>query len=190
MFRNLTTVLSATALSLAIGCSKGEFKDSSPTGSKSETEAEFKELSPTGSGFKVLMPGTPKEMTPVTATGIQMKTYVARDKDGRYIVTYADMPIPDNESSAQVQSRLDDCRDGQVGSYPGGQLASESQIKLSGKYPGRDIRVVEPSKQRYTRSHFFIVNKRLYEIIAIGAQSWVDSAETNAFLDSFALVAR
>ena len=171
MFRTLTTVLSLTVLSLAIGCSR----------------AEFKEFSPPGSGFKVQMPGTPKDQS-TTAAGIQMKAFVTEERNGAYFVSYADLPIPPNESPAQIQTRLDGSRDGSLSNI-GGKLASESKIQLSGKYPGRDIRAEVPSKKMFAREQVFIVDRRLYSLIALGTQSWVNSAESNKFFDSFALLA-
>jgi hypothetical protein len=169
MFQNLKFVSSVSVLSLALGCAK----------------AEFKEFSPPGGGFKVQMPGTPKDQTQTTA-GIQMNIFATEDRNGAYIVSYADMPVPGNESPAQIQTRLDGSRDGQLANM-GAKLVSESKIQLGGKYPGRDIRADVPSKQVNARTQIFIVDRRLYQLVALGAQSWVDSAETTKFFDSFAL---
>ena len=172
MFRTLPTVLSMTVLSLAMGCSR----------------AEFKEFSPPGSGFKVQMPGTPKDQS-TTAAGMQMKAFTTEERNGAYFVSYADLPIPANESPDQIQSRLDGSREGALHNM-GGKLTSESKIQLSGKYPGRDIRAEVPGKQMYARVQVFLAERRLYSLIALGTQSWVNSAESNKFFDSFALTAK
>jgi hypothetical protein len=169
MFRKLTTVLLATVLPLAIGCSK----------------PEFKEFSPSGGGFKVLMPGTPKEERS-SPGGIPMTTYTSDERNGGYAIICGDLPIPDNESPAQIQTRLDGSRDGGLKNM-GGKFISESQIQLGGKYPGRDVRADVPSKQAYARLQIFLVHKRLYSILAMGTQSWVNSADTDKFFNSFAL---
>ncbi len=172
MFRNPTIVLLVSVFSLAIGCSK----------------PEFKEFSPSGGGFTVQMPGTPVEQKS-SPGGIPMTTYSSDERSGGYAVIYADVPIADNESPAKIQTRLDGSRDGGLKNM-GGKFISESQIQLGGKYPGRDIRADVPSKQAYARLQIFLVHKRLYSILAMGAKSWVDSPETNKFFDSFALTAK
>ena len=173
MFRNLTTVIAMTVLSLASGRSQA---------------AEFKEFSPAGVGFKVQMPGTPKEKE-VTAAGVQAKMFIAEEKDGAYVISYADIPIPGNESPAQVQTRLDGARDGQLRNM-GGKLVSESKIQLGGQYPGRNIYVDVPGKQMYAHTQIFLVDKRLYQVLAIGTKSWVKSADAKKFFKSFALTAK
>ena len=113
-------------------------------------KADFKEFSPAGSGFKVQMPGTPKEQTQ-TAVGIPVAIFSAEDPNGAYIVSYADLPIPGNESPDQIEKRLDGSRDGQLAHMGGSKLVSESKIQLGGKYPGRDIR--GPAQQAMEGPH-------------------------------------
>ena len=92
-----------------------------------------------------------------------------RISNGAYVVSYADMPIPGNEPPAKVRWWLDGSRDGQLGNM-GGKLVSELRIQLGGKYPGRDIRADIPGKQMYAHTQIFIVDKRLYQIMAIGVR--------------------
>ena len=121
------------------------------------------------------MPGTPKEEKK-TAERVQVSAYVAEERNGAYIVSYAEhRPTPAKESPAQVQTRLDGSRDGQLHGM-GGKLVSESQILLGGKYPGRDIRAEIPGKQLNARTQIFIVDKRLYQLVALGTPAWVKSA--------------
>jgi len=115
--------------------------------------------------------------------------FYTSDRNGSYGVSYADLPIPDNESPLEVQSHLDGFRDGHLADI-GGKLVSESRIQLNGKYPGRDIHAAVPSGQAYAHSQVFIVNKRLYVVLVVGVESWVDSSETKKFLDSFALISK
>ena len=121
-------------------------------------------------GFKVQMPGTPKEQ-------MSMRAECRRSRfppriDGAYVVSYADMPIPGNESPAMVQHRLDGSRDGQLANM-GGKLVSESKIQLGGKYPGRDIRADIPGKKMYAHTQIFIVDNRLYQLWPLaGSPGW------------------
>ena len=115
--------------------------------------------------------------------------YITEERNTSYVVGYSDLPIPDKEPPAQVQVRLDASRDGQLANKDA-KLVSESKIQLGGRYPGRDIYADLPGKQMYARTQIFLVDKRLYEIMAVGTQSWVKSAETSKFFDSFALTAK
>jgi hypothetical protein len=74
---------------------------------------EFKEFKSAGGGFKVLMPGTPKEQTQNTPGGV-LKMLILEERNGAYMAGYADTPIPPNEPEAKTQVRLDGARDGAV----------------------------------------------------------------------------
>jgi hypothetical protein len=148
-------------------------------------KAEFKEFASADGRFKVQMPGTPKEQTQ-TAAGVTMKIYTLEEKDGAYAVSFADMPIPAGESEAQLQARLDGSRDGMLRNT-GGILTSESKINLSGKYPGREVQADIASKKGILRARFYLVDRRLYQVVVTGTKPWATSANATKFLDSLVL---
>jgi hypothetical protein len=148
-------------------------------------KVEFKEFSSPEGRFKVEFPGTPKK-TNQQAAGIKMTTYTVEEKNGAYVVAFADAPIPSGETEAQLRKRLDGARDGMVGNV-GGKLTSESDLTLKDKYPGREVKADIPSKKGALRARVYIVDGRLYQVMVIGTSSWITSAEATRFLDSFAL---
>ena len=170
MMRSGTLWAMACGLLLVSGCGK----------------AEFKEFASADGRFKVQMPGTPQEKTE-TVAGATMKIYTLREKDGAYVVGFLDLPIPSGESEAQLQARLDGSRDGAVRGV-GGTLTSESNITLSGKYPGREVQADIPSKKGVLRARIYFVDQRLYQMIVTGTKPWATSADATKFLDSLVLM--
>jgi len=145
---------------------------------------ELKEFKSPAGGFKVLMPGNPKEQTQNTAAG-QFKMYSVEERNGAYMAGFADTPIPPNEPEAKTQIRLDGARDGAVGNIKG-TLVREAKIQLSGN-PGREIEANLPQNKGIVRARFYIVGSRMYQIMVVGTKSFAGSSDATKFLDSFAL---
>ncbi len=169
MTRALSVALIASAVALLGGCGKAEFKPYS--------SAEGK--------FSCEFPGSPKEETQ-SAAGVPMKMIGIDGGNVAYAVTYADMPIPANESADGIQDRLDGVRDGMLSSL-GGKLKSESRIELDGKHPGREIRADLPEGKGTVRARVFFVGTRLYQVMVIGEKGFAESADTLRFLNSLKL---
>jgi hypothetical protein len=146
---------------------------------------EFKEFKSADGGFKVLMPGTPKEKTQATPGG-ELKMYLVEERNGAYMAGFANTPIPPNESEAQTQNRLDGARDGAVRNI-NGTLVKDTKIKLAGKEPGREIEANLPQNKGIIRARFYIVGSRMYQVMVVGTKSFAGSADATKFLDSFAL---
>ena len=139
-----------------------------------------------GGKYKVLMPGTPKTQTQ-PAAGMTMHVQSYEEGDGAFMVAYVDTPIPENESEAQIQSRLDGSRDGALGNISG-KLVSESQIKLAEKYHGREFRGDIPKLKGVVVARVYLVGSRLYQVMAVGKPSWVDRDVIKKCIASFELV--
>jgi hypothetical protein len=120
------------------------------------------------------------------AAGIAMTTFMIEDRNGGYMIAFADMPISGNEPEQQLQMRLDGSRDGALGNVKG-SLTKESRITLAGTFPGRDIEGTVPQMKGALHARIFIVGRRLYQLLVIGTPSWVNSSDATKFLDSFAL---
>ena len=114
---------------------------------------EFKEFKSPAGGFKVLMPGNPKEQTQNTPGGA-LKMYAVEERNGAYMAGFVDTPIPPNEPEAKTQQRLDGARDGAVGNIKG-TLVRESKIQLAGKNPGREIEANLPQNKGIVRARFY-----------------------------------
>ena len=146
--------------------------------------AQFQEVAPPGAGFTVQMPGTPKEQSQAAA-GTMMKIHSVESRNGAYMLTHADLPIPANESPAQVQTRLDGSRDGAIGNMQG-RLTGEEKITL-GKYPGRDVRFDIPAEKGSGRARIYLVGSKLIMVMAIGERNFAGSADAAKFIESVQL---
>jgi hypothetical protein len=148
-------------------------------------KSEFKEFSPPNQGFKVQMPGKPKERTE-NLGGTKLTMYVIEQRNGAYMVGGVDLPIGEGESEEMIQERLNGSRDGALKNV-GGTLISEKKITLSGKYPGREFSAKIPNKNGEIRTKIFVVGRRLYQMVVVGTPSWANSADATKFLNSFEL---
>jgi hypothetical protein len=151
----------------------------------SQREGELNHFQSAEGRFSVLLPGTPKKQN-LSVSGISTTAYTIDEKDGAYVVVFADLPISAHESAQQTQLRLDGARDGMLRSTSA-RLTSESPLLLAGKYPGREINADLPERKGILRARLYIVGQRLYQILAAGGSTWAQSSQANQFLDSLAV---
>jgi hypothetical protein len=142
--------------------------------------------------FSIRFPGKPNEKQQNSPLGVQMNTFMTESPDGAYLVSVADMPIPDNETPAQVQARLDGAREGAVRNV-NATLESSSAITLQEKYPGRELTAKLPpqpngTKDGILRARVFLAGKRLYQVLVVGKASFVNGANSDEFLNSFKIL--
>jgi hypothetical protein len=142
---------------------------------------EMKEFSSKEGRFKVLLSGTPKEISQ-TVRDMTVRMYVVAQKDGVYLVSYNDMPAIALRGGPDAI--LDGARDGAVGNLKA-KLTTSSKITLARKHPGREFSADLPDKKGSIRSRVYLVGDRMYQTQVIGTSSLVDSADTSKFLDSF-----
>lgn len=154
-------------------------------------KVEFKEFQSKEGRFKVLIPGTPKELERSTA-GIRTKMYVIEIKNnGAYMAAYADKPGTKDAKDDVIEKVLKASRDGVISNF-NGKLLKDSSIKLNDKYPGRDFEVElefpDDKSKRLARLRIYLVDGRLYQVHVLGTKEFVTSDEATKFLDSFALI--
>jgi hypothetical protein len=135
---------------------------------------------------KVLLPGKPDESTQKLSSGPGMKTYTAKLKDGVLVLGMLDVPESLSETEQQIKARLDAGRDQGVLSCKG-KLQSESPIKLSDKYAGRELLIELPGGKEMLRSRYFLVEGRMVLLMVIGEPQFTKSALSAKFLDSLAV---
>jgi hypothetical protein len=135
--------------------------------------------------FAAKFPGKPQEQKQTTA-GVALTMFAIESKDGVHGVAVSDMPLPDGETAAQIQDRLDGARDGAVRNV-GGTLTSSSQITIGKqKHPGREFNAtVTMPKEGQIRARVYLVGKRFYQVMVMGTNDFATSKEATAFLDSF-----
>jgi hypothetical protein len=151
----------------------------------SQRAAELTTFQSAEGRFSILMPGTPQKQN-LSVSGISTTAYAIEEKDGGYVVVFADLPIPARESAQQTQQRLDGARDGMLRNI-NAQLTSETPLLLAGKYPGREINADLPEQQGILRSRIYIVGQRLYQVMVVGKATWARSSLASQFLDSLAV---
>jgi len=135
--------------------------------------------------FTAKFPGTPKEQTQ-EAAGVTLRMFALEEKAGAYMVAYADMPIPGNETAKETEARLDGSRDGMVKNM-GGKLTEEKKATL-GKHPSREIFADLPAlPDGKVRARVFIVGTRLYQVMVVGTKEFFEAKGAVAFLDSLEL---
>jgi serine/threonine protein kinase len=149
----------------------------------------WKEIRSRVGRFVVWMPGLPKETTStVQSKGgpVEQHTYFLRETDrlGSYAVVYAEYP---GLTFGQGDRALDAARDGGLAPIKA-RLTGEKKIKL-GTFPGREIDADLPG-QRGLRLRFrlYLVEQRLYQLLAIGGAEFCAGPDVQQFLDSFRLI--
>src|SRR5262245_31107542 len=116
--------------------------------------AEPKEISSTEGGFKVKMPGPPKESTVDTKVG-PLVTYTVEAPDGNaYGLQWVDIKKDPPKDLEEQKKRLEQARDGAVGSVMG-KVVADKEIKLEDKHPGRDFTAEVPASKTLLRSRVF-----------------------------------
>ena len=145
------------------------------------------DFSPKGGKFTIKVPTKPKEQTQDVDTAVGPITLhlftVPAGKDGAYLVAYADLP-----EDALDPDNLDESFDGLEKGFIKGakwkQLSSK-KIKLQKKYPGREITFSVPQLKAKGKARFFVVQTRLYQIVAVGTEEFMEGEDIDFFFDSF-----
>jgi hypothetical protein len=135
--------------------------------------------------FRVMLPGTPREQTQRVA-GITMKMFMVEQGGGAYMAAFADVPIRSDEPEWQTQQRLNGARDGALRNVQG-VLVREGRIRLHGREPGREIEANLPNQRGVLRARFYIVGRRMYQVMVVGNRQWVSSGDADRFLNSLSL---
>lgn len=148
--------------------------------------SSWRKFEPKDGNFTVLLPAAPKEtkqqLKLVDATA-EVTVYVCEAPgDGAYVVSVT--AFPDQELQGGVEQRLRNARDGAVQSSKG-KLFHERKIALAG-HPGKEL-WIETGEESLIHTRLFAVKQRLYQTMAIGPKKFVETKETEAFLNSFKL---
>ena len=149
-------------------------------------EDKFKPFTSKEGKFTVLMPGAPKEHKQVVkAAGMDIATtlYVSEiDPTRAVIVSYNDFPAQ-NFNAAIADKVLDAAANG-VNAKAKGTVLSTKKIAL-GKHPGREVQIKLPEDKGLLKVDIYLVGNRLYQILAIGPESFVRSPQLDRYYKSF-----
>lgn len=149
----------------------------------------WEEFTSTEGAFSVLMPKKPSRETQTVDTSlgpIEIQFFSAELADTVYMVAYSDYPAAFVAQSNPVVI-LDGARDGAVANVKG-KLVSEHVIFIGGN-TGRELRIEIPDAKMTAVSRIFLVNNRLYQVMALMPAERFSSDEITTYLDSFALTA-
>jgi hypothetical protein len=153
--------------------------------SSSQPPSEFK--SETG-GFSIATPYSLKETTQSvdTAAG-KVETHMFRAEQGQeaWVVAYSELPVEIVQAS-DPRGMLEASRDGAVANI-NGELVSDAPISLN-EYPGREF--TASAQGLSLRARMFLVENRLYQIMAVVPKDKENSKEIDDFLQSFQLTGK
>jgi hypothetical protein len=171
---NLRTVTVGTIVFLGLGFEQAHGQ---------QKWSEFKSQS---GGFKVLMPGTPKEqkvkIPGPNGTKIDQTVFMV---DGGSVAHLVAFQVNTAEAD-NVTKALQAVRDGVAQNFKGKVLESKD-VKLAGKYPGLEFQVEVPQFKAVYRSRVYFVGKSFYQVTVLGPMDVVTSQDSDRYLDSFAL---
>lgn len=145
---------------------------------------EWKPVAPKDAGFRVSLPAQPEEnkQTIKAAQGsITIRSFTLAVKDGTYAVgvtEHAEAAVP----AGQDQARLDQARDGAV-QHAKGRLRGETKITVEGR-SGREILITTETGQSL-KIRLIADRNRLYQVMAVGGNRFLESPEATRFLESF-----
>lgn len=136
--------------------------------------------------FKVQFGAVPT-VTERTVGGMRSVAYTVEGPNGDRSVTVTELPVKGDEPPEFVPWALDSFKNDLIRAARGQEESSASHI-LAGKYPGREFSAhVSQASEGRMRARIWVVGAKLYQVMAIGTESYVDADETTAFLNSFQL---
>lgn len=154
------------------------------TGFMQKDFSELKEFKSPDNSFTIMLPKDIKEekQTVNTQLGpIEYLSYNAKAKYQEFVVAYSDYP-DSLVAVSDPKTSLDGARDGAVRNIQG-TLLSETIIDMNG-YPGRELRIEGPQKIILI-SRIYLVEKRLYQIMAVSKPDHSFDKKINEVLNSF-----
>jgi hypothetical protein len=171
--------------------------------------SEWRELEVSEGAFSVLMRGEPHYVRQAleTPAGKMIAHLYSSDRpDAYYAVGYADYPLALVVGTPPEQL-FNSVRDTWVRRINGKLSSSDGTLKLAGKYPGvefmaegtstRDNKAAGPdadakagSRDTYVQARLYLVDQRLYQLVATGRKNEVPQGVVNRFLNSFKLIAQ
>ena len=124
----------------------------------------------------LLLPGKPTE---------KKDSLQVVDKQGVYMVYFADSPAMAKADAATIKQEFDKARDALVESLKG-KLLSEKEVKLD-KHKGREVQI-EAAMGNVCRTRLYQVGERYYQIILTAPRDVATSREADKFFGSFKVV--
>jgi hypothetical protein len=155
-------------------------------------KSEWRPLEVSEAGFRVLMRGQPgyaKQDVNTPAGRMTAHLYSSDRPSSYYAVGYSDYPLAlvVGENPAKI---FEGVRDTWVRRIGGRLVAPDSKLTLAGGYSGLEFTAEGKNRgsDAFVQARLFLVDQRLYQVIAMGRKNEVPQGEMNRFLNSFQLV--
>jgi hypothetical protein len=155
---------------------------------KTIAESEWKDLE-APNRFKVSLPGTPKrESQP--AAGLEMIIYnVEYNRDTAFMVSYSEGDLPPERRNVGSEVLLNDSCDGMVRKVqPEGGVEKERESIKLGAIPGKQVVIDFPKKNGRMIARCYVLEHRLYIILAIGKGYSLDHDNVKRLFCSFEIL--
>ena len=155
------------------------------------SRSEWQELAVADGGFAVLMRGQPEYLRQQLATPagkMSAHLYSSDRPDAYYAVGFSDYPLalvhagsPDEIFAGVRETWIKRIQ---------AKSSTTSPLKLAGKYPGLRFTAEGTFKDAgtFVEGRLYLVDQRLYQVIAMGRKSELSQGVVNRFLDSFKLI--
>ena len=155
------------------------------------SRSEWQELAVPDGGFAILMRGAPHyvpQQFNTPAGKLSAHLYSSDRPDAYFAVGYTDYPLALAVTSAP-EKVFEGARDTWVKRIDG-RLTSTTPLKLENKHPGMQFTATGKYQERdvLVEGRLFLVDQRLYQIIAMSRQGEVAQGVVNRYFESFRMI--
>ncbi|MGZ8201893.1 MAG: hypothetical protein ACXWUB_01470 [Burkholderiales bacterium] len=166
------------AVSLLIGCT--------------QSQSEWQELTVSDAGFAILMRGQPhyaRQSLDTPAGKMEAHLYSSDRPDAYFAVGYSDYPLALVLGGSREQL-FAGVRDTWLRRIDGRITSSDDRVTAGGKYPGYafSARGNVKGADTFLDARLYLVDQRLYQIIAMSRKGEVAQGVVNRYLNSFRLI--
>lgn len=171
----------STGLVLALFCKCALADDAANT---------LKEFTSKECAFSVMFPGTPTTTkTPDKSGGPDQYQFSVTANDGAYLVIYTEIPDLKNAAKDVLLKAL---VKSQAAAQSGinGNLLEMKELTLDKQYPGREVKLSAKngSDTLYYTWRIYLVDAKLYQVVAGGTKDFVATDTAKKFLESLKIV--
>jgi hypothetical protein len=153
-------------------------------------KSEWRELAVAEGGFRILMRGQPqyaRQQVDTPAGKMEAHLYSSDRPDAYFAVGYSDYPLAFAMTTG-ADEILAGVRDTWMRKINGTLVTSAKEMK-SGKYPGMQFtaRGRVNGKEALLEAELYLVDQRLYQVVAISRSGEASQGVVNRYLSSFKL---
>jgi hypothetical protein len=155
-------------------------------------QSEWRSLEVSDGGFRVLMRGQPqvaKQDLDTPAGRMTAYLYSSDRPSSYYAVGYSDYPLA-LIVAQDPQKLFTGVRDTWVRRIGGRLVSADRKLTLAGRYPGLEFTAEGNARgaAAFVQARLYLVDQRLYQVIAMGRKNEVPQGEVNRFVNSFEIV--